>query len=213
MSVNHLLWSKQMNEPGFLSLSLHNHWRRLDGSCTCVLLAVVTSSGGFAQHQHYFTGCGDFAPKQPTSRKRRFGPKDLSTWSITNLLQVFYGHLVEWDNKNRTYCLSNLFFLSTFVQIIPLRRRHNIFFPPLPRTSSCKTQHTAPPLLSPPAVTVHQPPHLMMMMSWPHSDSATSQLEEEEERKKKHVKMEEKRGKKHKMRRGGALDEVGLLGY
>lgn len=34
--------------------------------------------------------------------------KNLSTWTINNiinLLQVFYGHLVQCDNKNRTYCL------------------------------------------------------------------------------------------------------------
>lgn len=105
--------------------------------------------------------------------------KNLSTWTINNiinLLQVFYGHLVQCDNKNRTYCLFKpLEFVLPFKIWANYSLRQHFF---LPRSSSCKPRHTGTTSLSLPVVSAHQSLHLMMMMSWPQSDSAASQLEQ-----------------------------------
>lgn len=79
--------------------------------------------------------------------ERQFGkPRNLSTWTINNtisLLQVFYSHLVQCDNKNLTYCL-----FKPFEFVLPfniwanysLRQLHSTIC--LPRSSSYKPQHT-----------------------------------------------------------------------
>ena len=103
----------------------------------------------FQQHQHDFTGCGAFAQKQPTSQKDGLeSQRNLNTWTINstiNLLQVFYGHLCSATIKillTASLNLLNLFFLSTFEQIIPWGNSTAQFFFFLPRTSSCKPRHT-----------------------------------------------------------------------
>lgn len=134
---------------------------------------------GFQQHQHDFTGCGDFAPKQAHKPERWFGtPENLSTWTINNSMQVFYGHLVQCDNKNLTYCLfkPREFVLPFNIWAnYSLRQLHSTIFI-LPRTSSCKPRHTG--TTSSVAACGHQPPHPMMVMSWPQTDSARSRLEQ-----------------------------------
>lgn len=67
-----------------------------------------------------------FCSKLPTSQRDGLeSQKNLNTWTINstiNLLQVFYGHLCSATIKillTASLNLLNLFFLSTFEQIIP----------------------------------------------------------------------------------------------
>lgn len=185
-----LLWST------YLASSLTNRKTpEAKQSFTCVLLAIVTTSQDFNSTSITSLGVEILLQNSPQAGRQFGKPKDLSTWTITNLLQVFYGHLVQCNNKNLTCCpfRPREFVLPFNIWAnYSLKQLHSTFFFS-PRTSRCKPQHTAPPLLSLPAVTVHQPPHLMMMMSWPQADSATAQLEQE----KNIVRMQEEKAKKN----------------
>ena len=138
----------------------------------------------FQQHQHDFTGCGDFAQKLPTSQRDGLeSQKNLNTWTINstiNLLQVFYGHLCSATIKillTASLNLLNLFFLSTFEQIIPWGNSTApfffFFFFCCQESAAANPDTQDPPLRSLPVVSAHQSSHLMMMMSWPQTDSAT----------------------------------------
>ncbi len=113
---------------------------------------------GFQQHQHDFTGCGDFAPEQPTSRKDGLeSQKTSAPGRLTALWTSCRCFMVIWCNatiKNLTYCLfkPREFVLPFNIWAnYSLRQLHSTIS--FAKDQQLQTTTQAPPLLSLPVVT------------------------------------------------------------
>lgn len=112
-----------------------------------LLLAVLTTSCGSNSICMTLLGVEILLQNGPQAGKSLESQKNLSTWTVNNtvnVLQVFYGHLVQRDDKNLTAPFKPLEFVLPFniranYSLRPLRS--TMFFCQEPAAANHDTQH------------------------------------------------------------------------